>query len=78
MSWYVYVIKCKDNTLYTGITSNLGHRIQKHNTGHGCRYTKYRPPVTLLHSEQYSSKPEALKREAYIKGLERKKKLSLC
>jgi putative endonuclease len=75
--WQVYIIKCKDDTLYTGITNDLERRIKAHNSGNGCRYTKYRYPVKLIHSEQQPTKVEALKREAYIKGLPRRKKLNL-
>ncbi|MCK4810384.1 MAG: GIY-YIG nuclease family protein [Candidatus Omnitrophica bacterium] len=47
MIWYVYIIRCRDNTLYTGITNNLKRRIREHNSGKGCRYTKCRWPVEL-------------------------------
>ncbi|MBL7084565.1 MAG: GIY-YIG nuclease family protein [Candidatus Omnitrophica bacterium] len=77
MPWFVYIIQCKDSKLYTGITNNLTRRIKAHNRGAGGRFTKYRTPVTLLHSEEYSTKPEALSREAGIKRLPRKKKLAL-
>jgi putative endonuclease len=77
MPWHTYIIQCRDKTLYTGMTNNLKRRIKDHNRGNGCRYTKYRYPVKLIHSEAYLTKPEALKREAYIKGLTRAKKLSL-
>ncbi|MCK4912650.1 MAG: GIY-YIG nuclease family protein [Candidatus Omnitrophica bacterium] len=78
MPWSVYIIQCKDSTLYTGITSNLSKRIRDHNSGNGCRYTKYRYPVKLIHSEDYPSKSEALKRESYIKGLTQANKLKLA
>jgi len=77
MAWYLYIIRCRDNTLYTGITNNLKRRVQAHNSGNGCRYTKFRFPVKLVYSEQLPGKVEALKREAYIKSLPRKKKLEL-
>ena len=77
MTWHTYIIECKDGTLYTGITNNLKRRIQAHNSGNGCRYTKFRFPVQLVYSEELPGKVEALKREAYIKGLPRKKKLEL-
>jgi putative endonuclease len=77
MAWYVYIIRCRDKTLYTGVTNNLKRRIHEHNYGRGCRYTKYRWPVRLIHSEEYSAKPAALSREAGIKRLPRKKKLTL-
>ena len=77
MSWHVYIVQCKDSKLYTGITNNLEHRIKAHNSGSGCRFTKYRRPVKLLHSEHCSTKSKALKREARIKALPRNKKLAL-
>lgn len=77
-TWHVYIIQCYDKTLYTGITNDLTRRIRDHNSGNGCRYTKYRSPVQLIHSEKYPTKVEALKREAYIKGLTREKKLDLA
>ncbi|MDD5197135.1 MAG: GIY-YIG nuclease family protein [Candidatus Omnitrophica bacterium] len=75
--WYVYIIECKDGKLYTGITSDLEKRIKQHNCGRGCKFTKYRIPVKLLHSEELSSKGRALSREAQIKTLRRDKKLEL-
>jgi len=77
MPWNVYIIECRDKTLYTGVTNNLSRRINDHNKGNGCRYTKYRWPVKLIHSEEHVSKSEAQKRESYIKGLTREKKLHL-
>ena len=60
MPWHVYILKCKDGKLYTGITNNLSRRIKAHNSGNGCRYTKYRAPVKLLYSEEVPDKPAAL------------------
>lgn len=77
MPWYVYIIKCKNGELYTGITNDLKRRIRDHNSGNACRYTRYRRPVILIHSEKYPTKSQALIRELYIKGLTRRKKLVL-
>lgn len=77
MLWHVYIIKCKGNVLYTGITNNLERRVKAHNSGNGCIFTKYRIPVKLMYSEACLSKPEALKREAQIKKIPRKNKLKL-
>ena len=77
MPWFVYILECKDGKLYTGITNNLERRIKSHNSGNGCRFTKYRTPVKLLYSEDCLTKPDALKREARIKDLPREKKLGL-
>ena len=75
--WHVYIIKCKDETLYTGITTDLTRRIKMHNTGCGCRFTKYRHPVKLIYSEEQPDKNSALKREAQIKSFPRNKKIAL-
>jgi len=77
MPWFVYIIECKDKKLYTGITNDLTRRIKDHNSGYGCRFTKYRKPVRLLHSEKFQTKSGALKREFEIKQLRREEKLEL-
>lgn len=74
---YVYILKCKDNTLYTGYTNDLEKRIKAHNDGKGAKYTKCRRPCKLVYSEQLSAKGEALSREAQIKKLKRADKLKL-
>ena len=75
--FYVYILRCKDDTLYTGYTVNLENRLNVHNKGLGAKYTRGRRPVKLVYSEKYNSKSEALKREYYIKKLTRRKKLKL-
>ena len=77
MSWFVYILKCKDNSLYTGITNDLEKRIKVHNLGKGAKYTKARLPVSLLYSETYQTKGDALRRELEIKKLKRIEKLAL-
>jgi predicted GIY-YIG superfamily endonuclease len=77
MPWHIYIIKCKDGKLYTGITNNLERRIKDHNCGNGGRFTKYRAPVKLLYTEDCLNRPAALIREAQIKRLERPQKLAL-
>lgn len=74
---YVYIIKCSDNTLYTGYTTDVDKRILTHNKGIGAKYTRGRTPVTLLHKESFTNKGEALKREHFIKKLSREKKLQI-
>jgi putative endonuclease len=74
MPWSVYIIECSDSKLYTGITNNLERRIKDHNSDNGGRFTKYRSPVRLLHTEEYPSKNEALQREFRIKKLTRDEK----
>ena len=77
MSWVVYMVRCRDNTLYTGCTNDLPHRIQVHNSGKGAKYTKSRLPVTLVYQESCSDKSAALKRECTIKGYTRSQKEQL-
>lgn len=77
MIWCIYIIKCKDGTLYTGITNNLKRRIEDHNNGSGCKFTAHRNPVKLMYNEKAPNRSEASKREAQIKRLTRNKKLDL-
>jgi len=74
--WYIYILQCEDKSLYTGITNNLERRFREHHKK-TIHYTSYNPPVKILYKEQYSTKSEAAKREAQIKGWTRKKKLAL-
>lgn len=73
----VYILRCKDGTLYTGYTNNLEQRMQKHEEGKGAKYTKGRGPFQLIYIEKFMTKNEALKREYEIKQLTRKGKLLL-
>ena len=75
--WFVYILRCKDKTLYTGVTNNLDGRLKKHNEGKGAKYTRGRVPVKLLYKERFRSKGSALSREAAIKKMSRPMKLSL-
>ena len=75
MPWHIYIVRCKDDKLYTGITNNIERRLKQHNSGNGCRFTKYRIPVTLLFTQKARTRSAALKREAQIKSYPRKKKL---
>ena len=74
---YTYILKCSDNTLYTGWTNNLEKRLKDHNEGNGAKYTKPRRPVELIYYEEFETKEEAMKREYAIKQLSRTKKLAL-
>ncbi|RGI76862.1 GIY-YIG nuclease family protein [Anaerobutyricum hallii] len=74
---YTYIVKCSDETLYTGWTNNLKKRLEAHNSGKGAKYTKNRRPVELMYFEEYDTKQEAMKREYAIKQLSRQKKLAL-
>ena len=75
--WFVYILKCKNGDLYTGITNNLQRRFEEHVSGKGGHFTKSFVVEEILFSEEHSDKPSALKREAQIKGWTRKKKLAL-
>ena len=74
---YVYILECKDGTLYTGWTTDIDRRLIEHNAGLGCKYTRSRYPVELRHLEEFATKEEALSREIAIKKLSRFQKLEL-
>ncbi|WP_297993720.1 GIY-YIG nuclease family protein [uncultured Clostridium sp.] len=74
---YVYILKCNDDSLYTGWTNNLERRIKAHSTGKGAKYTKARLPIELVYFEEFEDKIEAMKREYAIKQLKRREKLIL-
>ena len=74
---YVYILKCSDNTLYTGWTNNLHKRVETHLKGKGAKYTRCRLPVELVYFETYEDKISAQKREYRIKRMSRKEKLEL-
>lgn len=74
---YVYILRCNDNSLYTGWTNNLEKRLKTHSAGKGAKYTKARLPVELVYYEEFEDKIEAMKREYRIKQLSRKEKLEL-
>ncbi|MCI2875731.1 GIY-YIG nuclease family protein [Staphylococcus hominis] len=76
-SHFVYIVRCSDNSLYTGYTNNIEARINKHNAGKGAKYTKIRRPVVLVYQEMYETKSEALRREYEIKTFTRQRKLEL-
>ena len=75
--WFVYLLRCGDGTLYTGITKDVTRRTQQHNAGTASRYTRSRLPVTLVYQESAPSQSLALKREATIKAMSRLDKESL-
>jgi len=77
MPYFVYLIKCRDKTLYCGWTTDLKKRLAMHNSGKASRYTRARLPVKLVYSERKKTKSAAMSREAEIKKLPRKKKLAL-
>ena len=78
MSYFIYILRCADTTLYTGITTDLKRRVWEHNsTAKGAKYTKLRRPVTLVYSEESKTRSSASKREYAIKKLSRVEKLEL-
>jgi putative endonuclease len=74
---YVYMVRCSDDTLYTGYTTNVERRIATHNTGKGARYTRARLPVSLMVSWEFATKREALRIEYTLKRCPRSQKLLL-
>ncbi|MFA5934247.1 MAG: GIY-YIG nuclease family protein [Candidatus Paceibacterota bacterium] len=78
MTYFIYILKCADDTLYVGSTNNLEKRIHEHNNlKSGAHYTKIRRPVTLNYSEEVPTFKEARAREAELKRLKREEKLAL-
>jgi predicted GIY-YIG superfamily endonuclease len=77
MPWFVYVVRCGDGSLYTGIATDVEARVSVHNGGKGARYTRSRRPVTLVYVERKRTRSSALKRELAIKALDRAEKLVL-
>ena len=75
--YFVYIVKCKDDTLYTGWTTDIENRLAKHNQGKGAKYTRSRYPVALQYLWEFATKEEAMKKEWAIKRLPREKKLEL-
>ena len=75
--WLVYMLRCGDDTLYTGITDDLPRRLEMHSLGKGAKYTRGRTPLTVVYTERAQSYSQALKREFCIKQLPRAEKLKL-
>lgn len=75
--WYLYILRCADDTLYTGITTDLEKRLEQHRTGKGAKYTRGRAPLELVYREECGTHSQALKREYAVKALNREQKLEL-
>ncbi|MFA5742999.1 MAG: GIY-YIG nuclease family protein [Candidatus Paceibacterota bacterium] len=76
--YHLYILKCADETLYTGITVDLSRRVKEHNSsGLGARYTRSRRPAKLIYSKKFSNRSDASKEESRIKKLSRKEKLDM-
>ena len=73
-SWFVYLLRCADGSLYTGITNDVPRRVKQHNAGTASRYTRCRLPAVLVYQETQASHSHALKRELAIKDLSRQEK----
>ncbi len=76
-TWYLYILRCKDGTLYTGITTDVEKRLEAHRSGKGAKYTRGRAPLELVYRENCGSHSEALKRERKVKSLTREEKQKL-
>ena len=76
--WVEYMLRCKDDTLYTGITDDLPRRLARHRSGQGAKYTRGRTPLQLVYIENCPDHSTALRREIQIKQLTRTEKLALC
>ena len=77
VTWFVYILVCADLSLYTGVTTDLGRRLERHNAGTGAKYTAARRPVRLAWSEACPDRSAAQRREAEIKRMTRREKLAL-
>ena len=76
-TWYLYILHCRDGSLYTGITTDVEKRLEAHQSGKGAKYTRGRGPLELVYREQCGTHSEALKREIEIKRLTREQKQAL-
>ncbi len=75
--WHLYILRCRDGSLYTGIATDVTARLETHRSGKGAKYTRGRGPLELVYTEECGEKSAALKRELQIKALSREKKLEL-
>lgn len=78
MTWWVYLLRCGDGTLYCGIALDVDARLKQHQEGNGAKYTRGRGPLALVYRERCGSRSDALKRERAVKRLSRKAKEGLC
>ena len=76
-SWYLYILRCRDGSLYTGITTDVQTRLEAHRAGKGAKYTRGRGPLELVYSENCGDHSTALKREFQVKALSRAEKMKL-
>ncbi len=78
MAAFVYMLRCRDGSLYTGWTNDLAHRLAMHRSGRGAKYTRGRGPLELVYTEELADKESALRRECAIKAMPRAKKMLLA
>ena len=76
-TWHLYILRCRDGSLYTGITTDVEKRLETHQTGKGAKYTRGRGPLELVYREECGSHSDALKREFEVKKLTRQQKQEL-
>ena len=76
-NWYLYILRCGDGTLYTGITTDVEKRLETHRTGKGAKYTRGRQPLELVYRESCGTHSDALKREIAVKRMNRQEKEAL-
>lgn len=77
LTWSVYILKCADKSLYTGITNNIARRLEDHESGNGAKYTKGRGPFKLVYQEFLENRSLSTKRESEIKKLNKQEKFAL-
>ena len=75
--WYLYILRCRDGSLYTGITNDVSKRLEAHRTGKGAKYTRGRGPLELVYREECGDHSAALHRELEVKAMTREEKLKL-
>jgi len=75
--WHVYILLCRDGAFYVGMTSDLQRRWEEHSSGRGGHYTRCNPPVRMVHTEHFATRPQAESRERQLKGWTRRKKQAL-
>ncbi|OGW85992.1 MAG: hypothetical protein A3C35_07420 [Omnitrophica bacterium RIFCSPHIGHO2_02_FULL_46_11] len=76
-AWFLYILRCKDGSLYTGITKDLERRFKMHTTGKASHYTRTRRPLEMLYREPCGTRTQALVRECFVKSFSKKKKEKL-
>ncbi|HSH43032.1 MAG TPA: GIY-YIG nuclease family protein [Arenicellales bacterium] len=76
-AWFVYVLRCSDGSLYTGVATDIERRLEEHNAGRGAKYTRGRTPVALVYRERCADRSRAQQREVLIKRMKRADKLRL-